>query len=116
MRDRIGIDSICWELDYPHSDSSWPDAPEQLAAQLDGCNFDEVEAICWKNASRLYQYDGVERLGREACTVAALRAQSSDVDLAVPKVAAGRAPKPGLHPLTFREMRKRMASVLAGGK
>ena len=26
----IGIDNICWEADYPHSDSMWPGAPEQL--------------------------------------------------------------------------------------
>lgn len=116
MRDHIGIDNICWELDYPHSDSSWPDAPEQLAAQLEGCSSEEIEAICWKNASRLFHYDAVERLGREACTVAALRAQASDVDLAVPKVAAGRAPKPGTHPLTYGDMKKRMASILSGGK
>ena len=30
MRDEIGIDNICWEQDYPHSDSSWPNAPEEL--------------------------------------------------------------------------------------
>ena len=24
LRNFIGIDNICWELDYPHSDSSWP--------------------------------------------------------------------------------------------
>ena len=24
LRDDIGIDNICWEQDYPHSDSSWP--------------------------------------------------------------------------------------------
>ena len=27
---QIGIDNICWEADYPHSDSMWPGAPEQL--------------------------------------------------------------------------------------
>ena len=32
LRDDIGIDNICWEQDYPHSDSSWPNAPEELAA------------------------------------------------------------------------------------
>ena len=30
LRDEIGIDNICWEQDYPHSDSSWPEAPEEL--------------------------------------------------------------------------------------
>ena len=31
MRDRIGVDNIAWEADYPHSDSMWPEAPEELA-------------------------------------------------------------------------------------
>ena len=30
LRDRIGIDNIAWEADYPHSDSMWPTAPEEL--------------------------------------------------------------------------------------
>ena len=28
LRNDIGIDNICWEADYPHSDSMWPGAPE----------------------------------------------------------------------------------------
>ena len=31
LRDEIGVDNICWEQDYPHSDSSWPTAPEEFA-------------------------------------------------------------------------------------
>ena len=30
LRHEIGIDNIAWECDYPHSDSSWPEAPEEL--------------------------------------------------------------------------------------
>ena len=36
LRDHIGIDNIAWECDYPHSDSIWPDAPEQVLDELDG--------------------------------------------------------------------------------
>ena len=32
LRHEIGIDNIAWECDYPHSDSSWPRAAEELAA------------------------------------------------------------------------------------
>jgi predicted TIM-barrel fold metal-dependent hydrolase len=115
MRDRIGVKTICWEMDYPHSDSSWPDAPEQLAAQLEGCTFDEVEAITWRNAARVYGYDGVARLGRENCTVAALRDKISGLDLSAPKVDAGRAPKAGTTAITYGEMKERMASIIRGG-
>ena len=34
LRHDIGIDIIAWECDYPHSDSLWPDAPEQIHAEL----------------------------------------------------------------------------------
>ena len=30
VRDRIGIEAIAWECDYPHSDSTWPRSPEML--------------------------------------------------------------------------------------
>ena len=30
LRERIGVDNIAWEADYPHSDSLWPGAPEEL--------------------------------------------------------------------------------------
>ena len=29
-RHDVGIDTITWECDYPHSDSTWPDSPELL--------------------------------------------------------------------------------------
>jgi hypothetical protein len=102
-------------MDYPHSDSSWPDAPEQLAAQLEGCSPDEVEAITWRNAAREFHFDGVERLGRDACTVRALRAGLDAVDLSAPKVDAGRAPKAGSKALTYGDMKISMASILSGG-
>ena len=36
LRHQIGIDNIAWECDYPHSDSSWPHAPEELAEVATG--------------------------------------------------------------------------------
>ena len=30
LLDHFNVDNVCWESDYPHSDSSWPDAPERL--------------------------------------------------------------------------------------
>ena len=35
-RHGIGIDTITWECDYPHSDTTWPKSPEILCAQLRG--------------------------------------------------------------------------------
>src|SRR5690606_4071264 len=30
LRHRIGVESITWECDYPHSDSTWPEGPDRL--------------------------------------------------------------------------------------
>ncbi len=34
LREAIGIDNIAWEADYPHSDSLWPGAPEELESEF----------------------------------------------------------------------------------
>lgn len=115
-RHRIGIDTICWEMDYPHSDSSWPDAPEQLATELEGCSPAEIEAITWCNAASAFGYTGVERLGRKNCTVAALRERINGLDLSTPTVDTDRVPKPGTHAITYGEMKARMAAIMTGGK
>jgi hypothetical protein len=116
MRDRIGVETICWELDYPHSDSSWPDAPEQLVADLAGCSPEEVEAITWRNAAEKFHFDAVERLGRESCTVKALRSRITSSDFSAPVVDRDRVPRPGAHPVTWGDMQGRLASILTGGK
>ena len=34
IRDRIGVDHIMVEVDYPHADSTWPDTQDFLARRL----------------------------------------------------------------------------------
>ena len=34
LRDRIGIDNIAWECDYPHTDTTWPESPEFTWAEF----------------------------------------------------------------------------------
>ena len=65
--------------------------------------------------ARAFGYDAVERLGRENCTVAALRDKIVGMDLSAPKVDAGRAPKAGTTAITYGEMKERMASIMRGG-
>jgi predicted TIM-barrel fold metal-dependent hydrolase len=81
-RHEIGVDMITWECDYPHSDSTWPDAPETLMKSLDavGVPDDEIDMITWGNACRWYEFDPFEHRSRDECTVGALRAQATDVD------------------------------------
>ena len=90
LRHDIGIDNIAWECDYPHSDSSWPHAPEELAEVTAGVPDDEVNKITYENASRWYQFDPFEHRTREQCTVGALRAEAGDHDVATRSFDHGR--------------------------
>ena len=73
-------DHIHWECDYPHSDSTWPNAPEMAMKYLDGLPDDEIDRITHLNAMRNFTYDPFAHIPREQATVGALRAQATDVD------------------------------------
>jgi predicted TIM-barrel fold metal-dependent hydrolase len=85
LRERIGVDNICWELDYPHSDSTWPTAPEQLGLVMDEYSVpaDDVAKMTHENAMRWYSFDPFVHVPREAATVGALRASVAGHDIAV---------------------------------
>ncbi|HVU71863.1 MAG TPA: amidohydrolase family protein [Mycobacteriales bacterium] len=80
MRDKVGVDHIMWELDYPHSDSTWPHAPESLIKGLAGVPDDEIDKITHANAMRCFGFDPFSVRPREKCTAGALRAEAADVD------------------------------------
>jgi hypothetical protein len=84
MRDKIGIDCISWECDYPHSDCTWPESPEFMSEQLDGLSPEEIDKITHQNALRFFDSDILEKVGRENATVGALRAQAQGMDLSAP--------------------------------
>lgn len=81
MRHLVGLDSICWESDYPHSDSTWPVSPETLAESLNEVPDEEIDRITHLNAMRHYRFDPFSVTPRQACTVGALRARAKDVDV-----------------------------------
>jgi len=83
LRHRVGVDSITWECDYPHSDSTWPHSPELLGKSLSGIPDDEVEKMTHLNAMRVFQFDPFAVRPRDKCTVRALRDEASDVDTSV---------------------------------
>jgi hypothetical protein len=88
IEDRIGIellgefnvDNVCWESDFPHSDSSWPLAPESVAKLLAHVDSGDVAKITHENAMRHFQFDPFATRPRERCTVGALRAEVGEVD------------------------------------
>lgn len=90
LRHSIGLDNIAWECDYPHSDSSWPQAPEELAAVADGVPSAELSKITYENACRWYSFDPFARRRRESCTVGALRSEVAGHDVSVRSMSKGR--------------------------
>jgi predicted TIM-barrel fold metal-dependent hydrolase len=80
LLERFNVDNVCWESDYPHSDSSWPSAPESLVKLLEGLEDNVVERITFANAVRHYSFDPFATRPRDRCTVQALRREATDVD------------------------------------
>jgi predicted TIM-barrel fold metal-dependent hydrolase len=56
VRDRIGVDHIMVESDYPHADSSWPDTQRLLADRLAGLPDADVAKLTHENAARLFRH------------------------------------------------------------
>ena len=57
IRDRhiIGVDSLMWGSDYPHTESTFPKSQEFLERILADCTWEEKAKISGGNAARLYR-------------------------------------------------------------
>jgi predicted TIM-barrel fold metal-dependent hydrolase len=97
-RAELNVDMITWECDYPHSDSTWPLAPETVGAYLDGVPADVVAKITHENAMRIFSFDPFGHIPKAQATVGALRAQAADVDLGYRSSA--RLKKEGTDPVS----------------
>jgi predicted TIM-barrel fold metal-dependent hydrolase len=82
LRDRIGIDNIAWECDYPHTDTTWPESPEFAWNEFEeaGVSDDEINKITWENACRFFSWDPFQHTPKGNATVGALRMLAADVD------------------------------------
>lgn len=80
LLDEFNLDNVCWESDFPHSDGTWPHAPEEAAQLLGHLDDATLAKITHQNAMRHYQFDPFATRPPELCTAAALRAESPDVD------------------------------------
>ncbi|MDP2013869.1 MAG: amidohydrolase family protein, partial [Actinomycetota bacterium] len=82
-RHRIGVETIAWECDYPHSDSTWPYSPEKLMAEFinANCTDKEIDMITHENVARFFDWDPFKHTSKENATVGALRALATDVDV-----------------------------------
>jgi predicted TIM-barrel fold metal-dependent hydrolase len=107
-RDRLNLDMVTWECDYPHSDSMWPGAPESLAASLDGVPKAEADKITYQNALRIFSFDPFSHVRKEDATVGALRAQAKDVDLGYR--SSPRLKKEGTGPVSVLDLASKLPS------
>ena len=92
--DLIGEDNICYEVDYPHSDTPWPHAPETLWKSVQHLTDLQIDKITHLNAIRDYKFDMFSHAPRAELTVGALRAKAAakGVDTSVKSVDGGAAP------------------------
>jgi len=111
LRHEIGIDSITWECDYPHSDTTWPRAPEILWESLGGVSEEDINKITHENAIRDFHYEPFAHRPKEKCTAAALRAESPDVDLSLTSTGGKPPREAGEGVITTRDVTKQLATA-----
>jgi predicted TIM-barrel fold metal-dependent hydrolase len=56
VRERIGVDNIMLECDYPHADSTWPDTQDFARRTLGKLPPDEIAKITHLNAAALFRH------------------------------------------------------------
>ena len=57
-RDMVGVETILWSSDYPHSGADWPSSRRTIAEQMRGIPEAEQALILGGNARRLYGIGG----------------------------------------------------------
>ncbi len=55
-RERIGVDHILFETDYPHADSTWPHTQRLLQQRLAPLGDDVAQKIAYGNAAALFRH------------------------------------------------------------
>ena len=89
ISDKVGVqnmewfneDMLCWESDFPHSDSNWPFAPEDVIETMGHLDDAVINKITHENAMAAYSFDPFAHIPREHARAGYLRAQATDVDV-----------------------------------
>jgi predicted TIM-barrel fold metal-dependent hydrolase len=55
--DEVGVDNVCFETDYPHTDTTWPRSEEYVTKLLMGFDDDAAYKILRGNAIRMLELD-----------------------------------------------------------
>jgi predicted TIM-barrel fold metal-dependent hydrolase len=56
LRDRVGVDRILWESDFPHVETMWPNSQEVMKRLTRGLPENEIDLVTNANARRLYNW------------------------------------------------------------
>jgi predicted TIM-barrel fold metal-dependent hydrolase len=88
-RHRTGIETITWECDYPHADSTWPVSPERLWPSMQNVPRDEIDMMTHLNAMRFFKFDPFKYIDKKDATVGALRKAAAHVDLTPMQIEPG---------------------------
>ena len=80
LLDWFNEDLVCWESDYPHSDTNWPFGPEDVVDNLGHLDDALINKITHENAMKAYSFDPYQHIPKDQCRAGALRAQAADVD------------------------------------
>jgi len=82
-RDFLNMDNVTWECDYPHSDTTWPTAPEQLWKYIGELPEHDINRMTHQNAMNHFSYDPFSVIPKNEATVKALRARQAGRDVAI---------------------------------
>jgi hypothetical protein len=61
--DACGVDNVMFEVDYPHSDSTWPDSRAVAEDTMAGLAPDVVYKLVRGNAIRVFELDHLKGNG-----------------------------------------------------
>jgi len=89
----LNEDMVAYECDYPHSDTLWPECPENLWEQVKHLSSAQIDKVTHLNAMRWFRFDPFKSNKKEALTVGSLRAKAAadGVDT-TPKSLGGERP------------------------
>ena len=79
----LNMDNVTWECDYPHSDSTWPTAPEQVWKSIQTLSEENINKVTHLNAMKHFSYDPFASIPKEQATVRALRERAIGHDIAI---------------------------------
>ncbi len=109
----MNADNVTWECDYPHSDTTWPRSPELLFDELKHLPDETIAKVTYQNALRHFRFDPFRHRPIEKATVAALRAEAADVDVAPRSRSGGsRVDAQNLEPVTCAHVVKQLTTAM----